>query len=160
MENKLKHIADIFRRTNGLIYIIGNGGCASTADHFACDLLKRNKKKAISLCSNNAILTAFANDMSGEFIYVEQLRVLFDPEKDLLVALTTSGESNNIIKACWFVRSCGGDVMVITSNKIGVITTPEHLNYLITIKEKNQQESENSIGGLCHKISDMLCENI
>lgn len=86
-----------------MVYIIGNGGSASTANHFANDLVKMCGIKAISLCANEAIVMAYANDDGYENIFVKQLEVFFD-RNDLLITISGSGKSKNIIKAIKFVK--------------------------------------------------------
>lgn len=89
------------------IYVIGNGGSASTASHMACDLSKgtlrydvRNggRMKVSSLVDATAYTTAIANDMSYEHIFSEQLRGVLE-QGDTVVALSVSGNSPNIIEA-------------------------------------------------------------
>lgn len=86
------------------IFVIGNGGSASTASHFACDLGKgtavegKRRVRVISLTDNMATITAYANDISYEDIFVEQLKNLLN-FGDLLIAISASGKSKNIIKA-------------------------------------------------------------
>ncbi len=92
----------------GRIYLIGNGGSAAIASHFANDLNKtvlghKGDKKAkrfqaIALSDNIPVLTAWANDVGFESIFSEQLKN-FAQEKDALVAISSSGNSANIIKA-------------------------------------------------------------
>ncbi len=89
------------------IFLIGNGGSASTASHFACDLgkgtLGRDYKdekrfKVISLVDNVAVLTAYGNDLSFEDIFVQQLRNLVKKD-DIVIFITGSGNSENILQA-------------------------------------------------------------
>ena len=88
------------------IFIAGNGGSAATASHFATDLSKTTGAKtsgsrgirAIALTDNVGLLTAWANDHSYEHVFAEQLRTLAR-RHDLLVALSTSGESPNLLAA-------------------------------------------------------------
>lgn len=94
------------------IFIFGNGGSASTASHFACDLSKgvsygKNKKiKAIALTDNIPIITAYSNDVSYDDIFSEQLKNFLNPG-DLVIAISGSGNSKNIIKAVEYANSRG-----------------------------------------------------
>lgn len=103
------------RENRGTIYIIGNGGSASTASHMACDLLKscitlkQKRFMAVSLSDNTPVFSAWANDTSYEKVFEEQLRN-FLTEKDVVVAISGSGNSKNILNAVKF------------SNKIGACT--------------------------------------
>lgn len=93
---------------DGRVYLIGNGGSAAIVSHFANDLNKtvfgyKGEKKmkrfqAISLTENTSALTSWANDVGYEFVFAEQLNN-FAQEKDVLFAISSSGNSANIIKA-------------------------------------------------------------
>ncbi len=86
------------------VFIMGNGGSASTASHFACDLSKgtivENKKRlrVMSLNDNMALVTALSNDISYEEVFKEQLDNLVNPG-DVVIAITASGNSPSILKA-------------------------------------------------------------
>ncbi len=86
------------------IYICGNGGSAGNANHIANDLIfaagKRNKKglKVESLSANSSVITCLANDLGYENIFSEQLKVK-GSKNDLLIVLSGSGNSKNILKA-------------------------------------------------------------
>jgi D-sedoheptulose 7-phosphate isomerase len=86
------------------VYIIGNGGSASTANHFANDLVKMCGVKAISLCANEAIIMAYANDCGYEYIFINQLKVFFK-HGDILITISGSGMSRNILAAIAYVDS-------------------------------------------------------
>ena len=90
------------------IFFIGNGGSAATASHFANDISIGTRTlskpfKAISLCDNAAIVTAIANDDGYEEVFVQQLRVLYK-KNDILVAISASGNSMNLMKAIEFAK--------------------------------------------------------
>jgi D-sedoheptulose 7-phosphate isomerase len=86
------------------IYILGNGGSASTATHFACDLSKatlvagRSRLKVTSLGDNVALLTAWANDTSYDRVFAEPLMNLLEPD-DIVIAISASGNSANVVEA-------------------------------------------------------------
>jgi D-sedoheptulose 7-phosphate isomerase len=97
------------------IFIMGNGGSASTASHFVCDLLKNTRVdgfppfKVSGLTDNMAVVSAFANDEGYENIFAQQLTVWLQPE-DVVIAISTSGNSKNVIKA------------IETANRLGALT--------------------------------------
>lgn len=97
----MKPIVKAIKNAN-FVYIIGNGGSASTATHFANDLVKICGVKAVSLCSNEALMTAYANDTGYENVYTGQLKVFFQPN-DLLITISGSGTSKNIVNAINYV---------------------------------------------------------
>lgn len=91
------------------IYICGNGGSAAIANHFECDhkkILSETKKikpRIISLCSNSALMTAISNDISYETVFKKQLEYLFKKD-DVLITISSSGNSNNIIEVIKFAK--------------------------------------------------------
>lgn len=95
------------------IYICGNGGSGATASHFAADLNKgvsygRSRRfKVISLNDNLPTITAYANDVSYEDVFVEQLRNFLSPG-DLVIAISGSGNSRNVLKAVDYANRQGG----------------------------------------------------
>jgi D-sedoheptulose 7-phosphate isomerase len=88
---------------DGKILACGNGGSAADAQHFAAELVgrfeaERQELAAIALTTDSSILTAIANDYSFNVIYAKQVRALGRPG-DVLLAISTSGNSANIIEA-------------------------------------------------------------
>lgn len=97
------------------VYLFGNGGSASLASHFACDLTKgtcfeggngQKRFRAIALTDNLAVLTAWANDSGYEDVFSEQLRGLVQPG-DIAFAISCSGNSRNVLKALQGARDAG-----------------------------------------------------
>ena len=91
------------RERESSIFFIGNGGSAATASHFANDIAIGTRTyekpfRAISLCDNQAVITAIANDDGYEKIFSQQLQVLLK-KQDVVVAISASGNSPNLIKA-------------------------------------------------------------
>jgi len=95
-------LADTFSRENKLL-LFGNGGSASDASHIAAEFVNRFKKErpalpAIALNSDTAVITSIANDYDYINIYARQLKA-FAQEGDMVIAISTSGNSKNVIKA-------------------------------------------------------------
>jgi D-sedoheptulose 7-phosphate isomerase len=98
------------------ILLAGNGGSASTASHFACDLaktvlgskpeLRTSRFRAVSLSDNAALLTAWANDVSYESVFGEQVKMLGRPG-DVLCVISASGSSPNVVEAARVAKSMG-----------------------------------------------------
>lgn len=105
-------VIDVFctaRLRGQSIYFMGNGGSASTASHFANDFafgtrLDRLPFKAVSLSSNNSILTALANDDGYTSIFRKQLEVYLQ-EGDVVVVISASGNSPNLVEAVEYANS-------------------------------------------------------
>jgi D-sedoheptulose 7-phosphate isomerase len=95
------------------VYVCGNGGSASTANHFVNDLVKICGIRAYSLCANEALLTAYANDDSFENVFVDQLKVYAEPG-DLVITISTSGKSKNLLKVHQWAEEAGIKVMAFS----------------------------------------------
>lgn len=98
-------------RLNGRqVFIMGNGGSASTASHFVCDLAKNTRIpdlphfRVIGLTDNMAIFSAYANDEGYENVFAAQLANLIEAD-DVVIAISASGNSVNVIKAVEEARS-------------------------------------------------------
>lgn len=99
------------------IFIIGNGQSAASASAFALDLTKQTappeplaRFRAISLTDNLSAVTAWGNDIDYESIFTEQLKSLWCPQ-DVLLAISASGNSPNVIQACKWVHQYEGSVI-------------------------------------------------
>ena len=107
------------RSGGATIFFIGNGGSASTASHFANDLsigtnAYEKPFRALSLTDNHAIITAIANDFGYEEIFVRQLMIL-GRKGDVLVGISASGNSPNLIRAFDHAKTIGIQTIAITA---------------------------------------------
>jgi phosphoheptose isomerase len=124
-------------RSGGKVIVCGNGGSAADAEHICCELLKKFRHPrpvpaeiaarlrpelaaglegalpAVSLVSMSGILSAFANDVSWETAFAQQVLALGRPE-DVLIVLSTSGNSSNCIAAAEVMRAVGGKSVAFT----------------------------------------------
>ena len=118
---KIKQVIDEIedaRSKNNTVFVIGNGGSAATACHIAndfCETVFKNKDeknsyRVQSLTDNIALMTAIANDDGYDKLFVNQLRTHYR-SGDKLLALSTSGNSENIVQAAKWVKERGGKVM-------------------------------------------------
>ena len=112
---KVQELKDSIMNCKGTIYIIGNGGSSSIASHACNDILKSFKKKAFNLTDNVATFSAFSNDISYEDALKEILKDILKSD-DLLICLSTSGKSKNILKAFEYSKDICKSVL-ITGNK-------------------------------------------
>jgi D-sedoheptulose 7-phosphate isomerase len=137
---------DAVRHRGNRVYALGNGGSASTASHLVCDLVKTAQQasapplRAFALADNNAVLTAYSNDISFSDAFSEQLHANAEPA-DVVVVISASGNSPNVLQALRAARQlglasigmlgCGGGAaadlvdipLVIDSHDFGVIET-------------------------------------
>ena len=109
---KATGIIETAHANDGTIYIIGNGGSAATASHMANDFSKGIGKragkhfKALSLTDNIPLLTAISNDEGYERVFVDQLKVFLNKD-DLVIGISASGNSGNIVNALQYAREKG-----------------------------------------------------
>lgn len=103
----LEHVFQLFDdayRHGSRIFIMGNGGSAATASHFALDLAKNTimpgvpRLKAISLTDHVPLITAWSNDTAYEHVFAEQLANMIEPG-DMAIGISASGNSPNVINA-------------------------------------------------------------
>lgn len=101
------------RASDKTIFFVGNGGSAATASHFAQDLTEVGRKatvrsfRTMSLTDNVSLITAVANDFGYEKIFTIQMSELFKPG-DVLVAISASGNSPNVVEAVKYARELQG----------------------------------------------------
>lgn len=118
----LKDVIDTFIeafKSNKTIYVIGNGGSAATASHMQADFsffvryFSKFRPRIIALTDNMPMVTAVGNDTSFDDIFVEQMRGRF-VEGDVLIAISASGNSPNLVKAVEYANSLGGNTIAFT----------------------------------------------
>ncbi|MCH7832157.1 MAG: SIS domain-containing protein [Proteobacteria bacterium] len=103
----------------GTIYVCGNGGSAAISNHLVCDHSKGGqtdtdlRPKVVSLSTNMEMITAIANDISFDDIFVYQLRTLAE-DGDVLLTISSSGDSENIVRAAGWAKEKGLDVIAFT----------------------------------------------
>ena len=111
------------RRT---VYIFGNGGSAATASHMACDLGKNTaihglpRIRVVALTDNVELITAWANDSAYEDVFAEQLRGLVERD-DVVVAISGSGRSPNVLKGIELARQAGATTIGLTGFEGGLL---------------------------------------
>jgi len=115
------------RKRGSMVFFVGNGGSAATASHFANDLCSSANAherpfRATSLTDNVSILTALGNDFGYDEIFVRQLRVQ-GKAGDVLVGISASGNSANIVKAFEYAKEVGIYTVAITAFDGGAIKT-------------------------------------
>lgn len=104
-------------KDGGKVMACGNGGSAAIAQHLVAELVVRFRRErpglaAISLCSDPAVLTASSNDMGYEMVFARQIEAI-GREGDVLVAMTTSGKSQNIARAIAAAKARGVKVVYL-----------------------------------------------
>jgi D-sedoheptulose 7-phosphate isomerase len=111
----------------GKILACGNGGSAADAQHFAAELVGRFERErkelgAIALTTDSSILTAIGNDYGYDEVFSKQVRALGKPQ-DILLAISTSGNSKNVILAIQAAQKIGMGIIAFTGRGGGQINT-------------------------------------
>jgi D-sedoheptulose 7-phosphate isomerase len=158
----VRDVVDLFDRAyreRGTIFLFGNGGGAATSAHLACDLAKgtaavgRRRIKALSLSTNVAVITAWANDTDYTNTFGEQLYNLAD-ERDVAVAFSGSGMSPNVINALKVIKELGGTAVLFSGGDGG--KAKEHADVAVLVPSRNEQIVEDVHMVLGHVIFTLL----
>jgi D-sedoheptulose 7-phosphate isomerase len=147
-------------RNRRRIYIAGNGGSAAIADHLCCDWTKgvyseRSSLtlKTQSLSATTALFTAIANDFSYEDSFSAQIEMLAE-KNDVLVLISSSGNSPNIIKAAQTARKMGVKTIAFTGFSGGAVK--DHADFHLHIGFNNYGMVEDSHQVLMHCVAQFL----
>jgi D-sedoheptulose 7-phosphate isomerase len=135
------------------IFICGNGGSAATASHFACDINKgvsyglEKRFKIMPLTDNLGTITAYSNDVDYDVVFVEQLKNFFNPG-DVIIGISGSGNSSNVLKAIEFVNENNGVSIGWTGFEGGKLKTIAH--HSVNANVNDMQVSEDIHMTLVH----------
>lgn len=149
-------------KNGSTIYWCGNGGSASQANHLSAELLGGMYQKKIkpfkSVCLNvdTAFITAWSNDDSFDNIFVRQLEALGE-SGDILIGLSTSGNSPNVVKAAQFARSNKLKVISLTGNDGGILNKHSDIN--INIPSNSTQRIQEMHILIGHILCDLVEKN-
>jgi D-sedoheptulose 7-phosphate isomerase len=139
-----------------VVYTFGNGGSASLASHFACDLGKGTaycnggkRFRALALTDNLPTLTAWANDSSYEDIFSEQLRNFVHPQ-DVAFAISGSGNSKNVLNALEVAREAGATTLGISGFEGGQMKSL--CDICVVVPSNNMQIIEDMHLAMAHSI--------
>ena len=145
------------------IFIIGNGGSAATASHFALDLAKNTimpgapRLKAISLTDHVPLITAWSNDTHYEHIFAEQLANLIEPG-DVVIGISTSGNSPNVLNAMQLARQQGAATIGLLGATGGKLKSVVDASVLAPGQNIEQEEDAHMI--LAHIITRHMRETV
>jgi D-sedoheptulose 7-phosphate isomerase len=144
----------IYRRycSGRFVYILGNGGSGANSSHFCEDLGKgtalrddnAKRLKVLSLTDNTAYILAWANDASFERVFVEQLRNLAEPG-DLVIAISGSGNSPNVLRAVEWANDHGLETFGITGFGGGKLREIAHKNFHVACQDMGVVETMHSV---------------
>ncbi len=138
------------------IFTCGNGGSASTASHFATDLLKGAsyghdlRFKVVALTDATSTISAYSNDVGYDIVYEEQLRNFLQPN-DIVVAISGSGNSANVVRALHFATSVGAHAVALTGRDGGELGRAATLH--INVAEQHMGRIEDAHLAICHMLA-------
>ncbi|MFZ4062324.1 MAG: phosphoheptose isomerase [Polynucleobacter sp.] len=154
-------------RAGGKIMACGNGGSAADAQHFAAELIGRFERErqelaAIALTTDTSILTAVGNDYSYDDIFSKQVRGL-GKQGDILMGISTSGNSKNVVKAIEAAKKMGIKIIALTGNGGGKIAelldeNDIHLCAPSTRTARIQETHLVLLHGLCDGVDHLLLD--
>ncbi len=152
-------------RRGNKVFIFGNGGSASTASHFACDLVKNTmvpgapRFRVIALTDNVSLMTAWANDTAYDNIFAAQLSPLVEPG-DVVIGISCSGESLNVLNAMAVARHHGATTVAFTGDHGGRLKEMVDVCIQVPSPRIEQQEDVHLIleHCICAVIRDELAQ--
>lgn len=158
-----KIIANAFNNGKKLI-LFGNGGSSTDASHIASEFVNRLKKErpglpAIALNTDMAVVTSIANDYDFSEVFARQLKSLSD-EGDIIIAISTSGNSPNILKAMETANKKGLTTIALTGNKGDKFASMATYSFIVPSDNTPRiQETHITLGHvLCQMVEEILFE--
>jgi phosphoheptose isomerase len=151
-------------KSGGKILVCGNGGSAADAQHFAGELVNRFEINrpglaAVAMTHDASVITSIANDFSFDDIFSRQVEAL-GREGDLLLAISTSGNSANVIKAATAAESIGMKTVALTGRDGGVLGRHSgvsvHLNIAHHSTPRVQEMHITLLHIICSLVDEMM----
>ncbi len=155
-------LLDCYRR-GSTVFMLGNGGSAATASHFACDLAKGTQViglpafRVISLSDNVPLMSAWANDTNYERIFAEQLATLIHPD-DIVIAISASGNSPNILAAARLAQHSGAITLALTGQDGGKLS--RLADFTIYVPSQSIEQVEDAHLVIAHSLCVVLRERL
>lgn len=148
-------------RAGGKVVFFGNGGSAADAQHLAAELVVRLERTrqgipALSLATNASILTAAGNDLGFEHVFSRQIESMVC-EKDVLVALSTSGNSKNILRGAETGRARRAFIVGMTGATGGKLA--KKLDLLLNVPSQNAQRIQEAHITIGHIVCALIEQN-
>jgi D-sedoheptulose 7-phosphate isomerase len=161
---KVNQAIDWFKETRAsgrTIFICGNGGSASTASHFACDIVKGasynrgSRFRIMALTDSLPTITAYSNDVGYDCVFCEQLKNFAQPG-DLVMGISGSGNSPNVLHAMEYAGSIGCKTIALTGRDGGKLGPLADLNIQVPVPHMGRIEDAHMI--VCHMIGYYFME--
>ena len=144
------------------IFTCGNGGSASTASHFVTDMVKgasfnrHSRFRIMALTDSLPTITAYSNDVSYDCIFTEQLKNFAEPN-DVLIAISGSGNSPNVVNAVEYANSIGCKTIALTGRDGGKLGSMAQLEVRVKAPHMGRIEDGHLI--VCHMLCYYFMEN-
>ncbi len=158
INDAMNALMDAYER-GATVYVMGNGGSSATASHMVCDFNKGTcyeldkKFKFVCLNDNIPILMAIANDDSFENVFVYQLKDRLKKE-DVVLAISGSGNSHNIVKAVDYAKEVGATIIGVTGYSGGKLR--QKADYFLHVPVDDMQITEDLHMGFDHLIMQIF----
>jgi D-sedoheptulose 7-phosphate isomerase len=161
---KVGEAIDILRRARDEkrhIFVCGNGGSASTASHFVCDMVKgasfgrESRFRIMALTDSLPTITAYSNDVSYDCVFAEQLKN-FAQAGDLVMGISGSGNSPNVLRAMEYANSIGCKTIALTGRDGGKLGSLAQLNIQVPVPHMGRIEEAHMV--ICHMIAYQFIE--
>jgi D-sedoheptulose 7-phosphate isomerase len=149
----------VARELGNRVFFMGNGGSGSTASHFATDLGKGTaapgtpRFKVLPLNDQQSTFSAYANDMGYETVFAEQMRAFIE-RGDIVIGLSTSGKSRNVLQGMTLARAAGGVCVAMTGFDGGPLAAMADLNLHIPENHTGRVEDAHHI--MMHLVCDCI----
>lgn len=163
--NKVSQAIEVFEYAYAerrQIFVCGNGGSASTASHFVCDMLKGAslhrpaRFRIMALTDSVPTLTAYSNDVGYECVFVEQLKNFAQPG-DVVMAISGSGNSPNVLHAIEYGNTVGCRTIGLTGRDGGKLGPLAQINIQVSNPHMGRIEDAHMV--TCHMISYHFMDN-
>jgi D-sedoheptulose 7-phosphate isomerase len=142
-------------RLGGKVFFIGNGGSAAIASHMAIDFWKNLKIEALSF-GDSSLLTCISNDFGYDNVFAKPIE-FFSGRKDMLISISSSGKSRNILKAVAAAKAKGASVITLSGfSKSNPLRLKGIYNFYVPASEYGLVEVGHQY--VCHYIADILMQ--
>jgi D-sedoheptulose 7-phosphate isomerase len=164
IESLAEILAEAWRRRR-TVFVCGNGGSAANAAHIAADLMKLTappggpRLRVLALGESLPGLTAAANDFAYEEAYAEQLKAFLEPG-DVVIGLSTSGSSPNVLRSLEYAAAAGATTVGITSTDGAALRARVEHAVLVPSRSVQHVEDATMVVGhlLCLRVRDLIAE--
>ena len=165
-KDSIRKVIDVLletREKGGRIFIFGNGGSAATASHYVCDFNKGvsidldKKFDFVCLSDNTATMMAIANDIGYDYVFSKQLEGRLR-KGDVIIAISGSGNSKNVIKAVEYAKKNGNKIISLTGYNGGRLL--QLADYSIHADINDMQIAEDVHMIMCHLMASTIAKEL